>query len=232
MIIITAISLSEFMTSGISTGELIKLLPEKSWEKLERITNPDNNARSLLGEVLARYSIGKYAGIPNSDIHFDIADKGKPHIRDYPEIHFNITHSGEMVACAVAGSDIGIDIEHFRKVNFRVAERFFSPPEIQDLLALDETSRQQYFFTLWTIKESFLKAIGSGLTRTLNSFTVVVRNNWYSLSGDDLSESFMVKTYILPGPFHLAVCCRDAFFPGEVQMISMREIIESLVDSE
>jgi 4'-phosphopantetheinyl transferase len=228
MITLTAISLSEFRSSGIPAGELKKLLPESSWEKLEKITNTDNNARSLLGELLSRFSISMYSGIKNSEIQIDIADKGKPHLKDHQEVHFNITHSGEMVACAVDSSDIGIDIEHFRKVNFRVAERFFSPSEIQDLLALDETLRQEYFFTLWTIKESFLKAIGSGLTRTLNSFSVVNTNEGYSLKGDELSESFHIKTYTLPGPFHLAVCSRDISFPQGVQLISMREIFEIL----
>ena len=229
---IAAISLPEFRASGITITELLKFLPESSHEKLERITNPDNYARSILGELLARYSIGLFAGIRNSDIHFNVAEKGKPHLQGYPDIHFNITHSGEMVACAVANSEIGIDIEHFRKVNFRVAERFFSPSEIKDLLKLDESERQFHFFTLWTIKESFLKAIGSGLTRNLNSFTVVRTSEGFALNGDNLSESFSVKIYLLSGIYHLAVCCKEPLFPDEVQLVSLSEILESLAYSE
>jgi 4'-phosphopantetheinyl transferase len=232
MVSITAISLTEFRTSGISALELVTLLPENSREKLERISNPDSYARSLLGEVLARYSLSKVSGIGNSDIHFNIAEKGKPHLQDFPDIHFNITHSGQMVACAVAGSDIGIDIEHFRKVNFQLAERFFSPSEITDLLGLDLTARQEYFFTLWTIKESFLKAIGSGLTRNLNSFTVIKTLDGFVLTGDDLSESFSIRTFLLHEKYYLAVCSKESFIPGNVQMVSLREILEMLVDSE
>jgi len=232
MIRITAISLSEFRASDITALELAKLLPESSRAKLEQITNPDNYARSLLGEVLARYSIGLFSGIGNPDIHFNIAEKGKPHLMDYPGIHFNISHSGDLVACAVSNSEIGIDIEHFRKVNFRVAERFFSPLEIKDLLELDESLRQNYFFTLWTIKESFLKAIGSGLTRNLNSFTVIRTIDGFALIGDELSESFYVTTFLLQRQYPLAVCCKEPFFPEEVQLVSMREILELLADSE
>jgi 4'-phosphopantetheinyl transferase len=232
MISITAISLSDLRNSGVSSVELLKLLPESSHEKLENISSPDSYSRSLLGEALARYSIIRYAGISNADIHFAPGQKGKPFLVGFPDVHFNITHSGEMVACATAGKDVGIDIEHHRKVNFRVAERFFSPGEIEDLLALDEALRQDYFFTLWTIKESFLKAIGSGLTRTLNSFTVIRTPQGYKLNGDKLSETFTVRTYILPGEFHLAICCKDPFLPESVKMVTIREILELLVFSE
>ncbi|NVO20625.1 MAG: 4'-phosphopantetheinyl transferase superfamily protein [Bacteroidetes bacterium] len=232
MILITAISLTELRNSEVSATELLKLIPEKSRVKLEKITNPDSNARSLLGELLARYSIIKYSGIGSADIHFGEGEKGKPYMPDHPEIHFNITHSAEMVACAVAGTEIGIDIEHYRKVNFRVAERFFSAAEYEDLFALEESQRQDYFFTLWTLKESFLKAIGSGLTRNLNSFTVVKTSGGYRLEGDDLSASFTVGTYMLPGHYHFAVCSPEQFLPQHVQMVSIPEILELLVFSE
>jgi 4'-phosphopantetheinyl transferase len=228
MINITAITLSELRASGITSGELLKYLPETSKTILAGKSNTDNRDRSLLGELLARYSVNRFAGIENTEIEFSIADKGKPHLMDLPGVHFNISHSGDVVVCAVAGSDIGIDVEHYRKVNFRVAERFFSPMELSDLLSLEESEKQEYFFTLWTIKESFLKAIGSGLTRTLNSFTVVRKEEGFSLTGDVSAESFSVKTYNLPGNYHLAVCCTEPFFPAGVQMLTTIEIMRSL----
>jgi 4'-phosphopantetheinyl transferase len=227
--IITSITIAELRTSGIQAAELLRLLPGSSREKLERIMNPDSYGRSLLGEILARYTISRFAGLGNTDIHFNIAEKGKPHLKDFPGIHFNITHSGDMVACAASCLEIGIDIELFRKVNFRVAERFFSPPEIGDLLALDEAARMDYFFTLWTIKESFLKAIGSGLTRNLNSFTVVRAKDGFILDGDELSRSYFLKTFQLPGQYHLAVCSKEQAFPDEVQIVSIEEIVKLLV---
>jgi len=229
MLTINTISLSQLRSSGITTEELLRYLPESGRARLLQITNVDNRDRSLLGELLARYSICRFAGIDNPTISFQYAEKGKPHLTGHPGIHFNISHSGDRVACACSGSDVGIDIEHFRKVNFRVAERFFSPSELKDLLKLEITDREEYFFTLWTIKESFLKAIGSGLTRNLNSFTVTRNAEGYSLLGDELAESFSIATYQLDNRYHLAVCSREPVFPAGVNLLLPSEMIHGLL---
>ncbi len=227
MIHLTSITLSELRNSGIETGLLTGLLPSESKERLLVKSNIDNHDRSLLGELLARYSLKKFNGIEDVNQPFSIGEKGKPHLQGHLDAHFNISHSGGMIVCAVASSAIGIDVEHERRVNFKVAERFFSPLEIQDLFSLPEDQRQEYFFYLWTIKESFLKTIGSGLTRTLNSFTVIKYNQGFKLSGDEVSEALYVKTYRMTG-YYLAVCHDSLGFPESIKTISIKEIVDLL----
>ena len=223
--IITAISMREVHATGMDTTELSRYLPETTKEKLSRIINAAAYERSLLGELLSRYSIHEFSGMDINSIRVHTGDKGKPYLDGYQGIHFNVSHSGDIVACAVSRSDVGIDVEHKRKVNLRVAERFFSASEYQDLMALAEPDRQEYFFLLWTIKESYLKAIGSGLTKNLNSFTVQKAGDKFILTGDPYARSFSVKSYILPAGTCLSVCSMDGNFPDHVRMAGCKELV-------
>jgi 4'-phosphopantetheinyl transferase len=228
MIHISVSSIAEIQSAGFERESLLLYLPQKSRQRLSLITNPESFDRSLLGELLTRYCIVRYALIPYEQIDFSYGEKGKPLLPQFPNVFFNMSHSAQMVACAMAETEIGIDVEHFRNVNFRVAERFFSAAEIADLLALHETERNNYFFTLWTIKESFLKAIGSGLTKSLNSFTVRKSGENYCLSGDGIADQYSIKTYLLDDHYFLASCCKEPFFPAKAEKTGIMEIVEFL----
>lgn len=223
--IITAISLREFHASGIDKDELMNYLPATTRKKLERIVNVAGFERSLIGELLSRYSIHAFSGMDVRDVRIHTSEKGKPYLDEHHGIHFNVSHSGDIVACAVSRSDVGIDVEHHRKVNLRVAERFFSASEYQDLMALAEPERQEFFFILWTIKESYLKAIGSGLTKNLNSFSVIRTGDQFMLTGDPSTSGFSVKSYKLPDNSFLSVCSKDFNYPEVVRMAEWKEVL-------
>jgi 4'-phosphopantetheinyl transferase len=72
-------------------------------------------------------------------------------------IHFNISHSANYVACAIADSPVGIDIEGRRKVNSAVAKRYFTDEEIESIHSDED------FFKIWTFKEALGKYTGDGL---------------------------------------------------------------------
>jgi 4'-phosphopantetheinyl transferase len=84
-------------------------------------------------------------------------------------LHFNISHSGELVALAIAREAVGIDVEEIREMRdlLGIARRFFSAEEAQ---RVEEDGDQ--FFRIWTAKEAVVKAIGSGVSDGLQSFTV------------------------------------------------------------
>lgn len=64
----------------------------------------------LVGEILAKTAIKKTFGIDIAKQNFTYTGHGKPYLLNYPDVHFNISHSGEYVACAVADSPVGVDI--------------------------------------------------------------------------------------------------------------------------
>lgn len=136
--------------------------------------------RRLLGEALVRFALKKYWNLTSEDYRIDRGEKGKPFIVGVENVFFNISHSGDYVVCAVSDREIGIDIEKRAKARMEVAGRFFHGEEVAQLKMLEEDKQDQLFFNYWSVKESFLKYIGTGLTRPLNSFIV-------SFSGGDVS---------------------------------------------
>lgn len=87
-------------------------------------------------------------------------DNQKPYFKNYPELHFNISHSGSAIAVAFSDSPIGVDIEKIRKVDMRVAERLFSKEELKTVKSLDGNEANVAFLKLWTAKEAAVKMKG------------------------------------------------------------------------
>jgi 4'-phosphopantetheinyl transferase len=130
-------------------------------------------AHGVLRDILSRY----LAAEPRQ-LRFRFGPHGKPALTGAfgaDGLAFNLTHSRELALCAVArGRDIGIDLE-FAQADLsheRIAEQFFSPPEIEEFRTLPQEVRIEAFFNCWTRKEAYLKAKGDGLMAPLDQFSV------------------------------------------------------------
>ena len=144
------------------------LLPFKERrEKINRFRFDKDKRLSLGAGMLVSCALGQ-AGIRHPDIV--TADLGKPELADHPNVHFNISHSGSLAVCVISESPVGVDVEFIRNVDWRLARRCFREDE---LIWLEKAPDTDYAFTqLWTRKESYLKLLGTGLSREMNSFSV------------------------------------------------------------
>jgi len=228
MIKVFVLQLEEAEHSPEYQDMLLQYLPEAGKLRVRDRLNNTSKLQTIAGELLARYSVGEYLGKPDQQIDLIYGEKGKPHIGNVNGVHFNISHSGHYVVCAVAPAELGIDVERVRKVNLRVAERFFSSPEIHDLMEQAEEYRMHYFITLWTIKESYLKAIGSGLTQHLNSFTIIKNGDLYLLTGNEEAERYGIETRQLNPEYVMAVCAPLPYSPCEIKQVTLKNIIKAL----
>ena len=206
---------------------LLKLLPKETCKKVNAFARSNDSQRSILGELLARHLLHKATGEPLPDEAFTTGDKGKPAHDGFRGIHFNITHSGEWVAVALSSGSVGVDVEKMRKIPEGVARRFFSEAENQWLdSAQTETERKDIFFTLWTLKESFLKAIGTGLTKSLSSFTILKKgNNQFELEQDEETRRFKLYNFVFAEGYKLSVCAEDSDFVQKVNFIEIKDLI-------
>lgn len=157
---------------------------------------------SLTAGLLMQEVIGKDLGLNVCDIHMGTETKGKPFLIGHEDYHFNLSHSGEYVVFAVAKTDVGVDIERVGgKYNARVAERCFTEREQEYVLAVD-SEMERRFCELWTMKESYLKVSGVGISLPLNSFEInveklLVEHTEYSYSMKQMED------YII------SVCCKN-----------------------
>ncbi len=151
---------------------LLCYVSEDKRERILRFHRFEDSQRSLLGDILARYAICKRSGAKNAELVFGLNEYGKPILIKPEGIHFNISHSGEWVACAIDDNPVGIDIEMIKPVDYKISERFFSEKEYLFLMNQPEEMRLKYFYIFWTLKESCIKADGRGLSIPFDSFTI------------------------------------------------------------
>lgn len=98
-------------------------------------------------------------------------EHGKPYLKDFPHIHYNISHTDGLVACAIGDRQVGIDVERIRPFRQNILKKVFSDAERHRMEEIPESERSQYFFRIWTLKESYLKAAGLGITVPLTSIS-------------------------------------------------------------
>jgi 4'-phosphopantetheinyl transferase len=156
--------------------DTIPLLSDEKREKIRRFIRIEDALRTLVGERMIRKIISERFGSSPYEILIGLDQYGKPHFRNRNDFYFNISHSGVWVVCAVGIKPVGVDVEQVVPVDLNVARNYFSPEEYMDLMGVDDGRKLDYFYELWTLKESFIKAVGKGLRIPLNSFSARIHN--------------------------------------------------------
>jgi len=161
---------------------LLQFVPKEKQNRIFHQRVKQNADNMLVGATLARYMVWETFHIPLSQQHIAYGPYGKPYLRDWPNVHFNISHSGQYVACAVANRPVGIDVQVIGAYRPDVAARVCTGKELARLRASDDPAIE--LARLWTQKEASLKMLGSGITGNIREV----------LTGDEAQ----IKTIILP----------------------------------
>lgn len=93
---------------------------------------------------------------------FVISEHGKPLLKDYPHIHFNLSHCQNAVACVVAPYPVGVDVERIDRYKDSLARYVLNDEELQSVQ--QSANPGAAFARLWTQKEAVFKLIGTGIT--------------------------------------------------------------------
>ena len=177
---------------------------------------PDDQLRSLCGDLLVLKALSAHVPmVPSTPLQYAVSEHGKPFLPDFPNFHFNVSHSGNWVLCAAGDRSIGIDIQQERPVKpslFRV----LSPQEQSFLNTLSASEQQSSFFDLWCLKEAYCKATGLGLRIPLHSFTV-------SLHPTAVSDgTYRIKNILFSDQeYHVGLCVKGPDMPEtELRVVS------------
>ncbi len=147
---------------------LAKVSAERQ-RKVARYKQPADKIRCLLAGLLLRHVLGDV--VLQDAI---LTEHGKPSFLDC--VPFSLSHSGDYVALAVAqcqGHVLGVDVEKVKRFLPGVAEKCFTVQEQTWLQSQPQGFQQQAFCTLWTGKESVLKATGLGFALQPASFSLI-----------------------------------------------------------
>lgn len=212
-------------------------ISDETFRLLFRTLSPDRQAyvskfrrasdyqRSVLGDALVKRMIQDRLGREKTDIEIIKNAYGKPYLKNYDHLHFNVSHSGDWIVGAVGNKPVGIDVEKIGTVNMDIAKRFFHPTEYNALMACCCISAQlSLFYDLWTLKESYIKAVGKGLSLPLDSFVLVQQDGeWAPVIGEN-GEPHYFKQYVLEEGYKLSVCGISPHFPMNTQFVTAEEL--------
>lgn len=194
---------------------LIASVSKERRKKVQRLRRSKDAQRVLFSEVLIRYVLMKKLNLSNTELSFHINDYGKPFLVNRRDFYFNVSHSYDWVICAVHSAPVGIDVEMIRPLDYHnIAKRLFTKDEYNDLISKKDSIRLSYFFELWTLKESYIKAIGKGLCIPLNSFTIRVIGHNVKLATRNEFIAYHLKKYDIAGNYKVAVCAAEQEFPS------------------
>ncbi|MPQ34060.1 4'-phosphopantetheinyl transferase superfamily protein [Clostridium estertheticum] len=193
----------------------ITFLSKEKRERLQRYYFQEDKRRSLYGEIMIRSLINERLGIDNANIIFSCNTFGKPYLIGYPNFHFNISHSGEWVICGIGCNKLGVDIEKIIEKKDLITKSIFTNNEYYDLIKTCEKDRFAYFYDLWTLKESYTKCIGKGLSIPLNSFSFEILKDNNILSPPNNLYSF--KKYSCISGYRISVCSFEEVIDDHIQ---------------
>ena len=117
-------------------------------------------ATILLDKALADF------GLHEKDMEYFVNENGKPYLKNNPDLFFSLSHSGNYSMAAVSDKEVGCDIQLIKDIDIRLSKRFFTEYENEYIKSTLD------FFRVWTMNESFIKLMGSGLSMPLNSFCI------------------------------------------------------------
>jgi 4'-phosphopantetheinyl transferase len=165
----------ERITDPLLLARYRQLLTEEELSRQVRFYFEPDRHRFLITRALLRTTLSRYADIPPERWRFVTNAYGRPYVANEGAagLTFNLSHTRKLVVLAVTrGCELGVDTEDTvtRTPPLAIADRFFAPEEAASLRALPAEQRAQRFFQHWTLKESYIKARGMGLSLPLDGF--------------------------------------------------------------
>lgn len=143
--------------------------------KADRCMQEKDRRRSIAAGCLIEQGLSELYGLHEKNMQYVQNVYGKPYFRDCPHIFFNVSHSGDMCIVCFSDYEVGCDVQKMEKADLSVAKRFFTAPERDYILNSKDTDAA--FYSVWTLKEAFIKAVGQGLAIPLDSFSVLISDS-------------------------------------------------------
>ena len=175
-------------------------------------------------------------GLREQDMIYGRSEHGKPFFLNAPDIHFNISHSATKVAVAFSDREVGCDIEEAFCARLsgqsvereaakclEMAGRFFRQEAYLAIKAIENPpERIRVFYRCWTLKESYMKTTGLGMTMAPDSFSVAALCTCESGSlSPKVVDGFVFYTFDSFEGYECALCSKPEAGPPEVRIVTL-----------
>jgi 4'-phosphopantetheinyl transferase len=214
----------------------LSLLTAEERARYRRLPAPGTRRRYLGARVLSRYALSARTGRPVDEWTFRTGRYGRPEARPEGDgMRFNLSHTKGLIVCAVTqGRSCGVDVERKQVSAEAVAHvsRHVAADERAQLAALPPAARSTRFSELWVLKEAYLKAMGTGLQRSLSGFCFPIASASEAIRVQDSEHPAASARWrfdlIHPGPQHvLAVAVEDGR-GGSLRITDLSDLVHSV----
>lgn len=209
----------------LTNGELESHIPDIVLKNIKRYKNALDYRRSLIAYSTLYAITLRLKKFPLEELTIEKNECGKPFFSKLSNYSFNISHSKDWIVVAISSDEIGIDVEYNEEFDYcEVVEAFFSEKEKKLFFDAMNHEQAKVFYQLWTLKESYIKAIGQGMMMKLDSFDIELLEKPITTSGN---TEFEMAELALDNDYTLSVCYQIG---EEVTTPSILKL-ESLIDS-
>ncbi|HCK32190.1 MAG: hypothetical protein CMH32_02345 [Micavibrio sp.] len=165
--------------SGIDVVD--SFLDQTEIAKCTKIRNAEAKAQFIYSRAFLRNILSQYTGIKPKELSFKTGEWGKPHIAQNTPIKFNLSHTHGLTSIVITNNiECGIDIEQTQKIGqdyLNLAPRIMDECELEYFNTLDANQKPSNFVSIWTIKESYIKTLGMGLSYNLTDIHIDAPNS-------------------------------------------------------
>jgi 4'-phosphopantetheinyl transferase len=214
---------------GEQLDNLSLSIDSKKRYKMGKLIRKEDKIKTLVGEIIIRSIIINKFNVNNKNITFHENIYGKPYLSKFPNVFFNLSHSEDFVVCAFDNYPVGIDIERVKDIEYMdIAENFFTKKEYEYIMKSDFDKQLHKFYDIWTLKESYMKCCGKGLSLPLKSFSVEINitEGIRVLTDSGYVQHALRIVEIEPG-YKMAVCTLNEEICPNITMINQKDLIST-----
>ena len=196
-------------------------LPLSLMEKIDSFKFSTDMQRSLIAHLIVLQFYAKLLNKNINEIQLKYNEHEKPSLKNIDGHFFNISHSGNQVVVVFSDKEVGVDVEKIKGDRRKIAQRFFTKGEISDMRKAGIKDEQiLYFYQLWTLKESYMKALGRGINMSLRSFAFKKQGEEFKLAFSAHDEDWFFHSPKWDNGYYLSVCSRY----NDVPLVEERDI--------
>ena len=210
-------NLTEF---DLSQEILCDCLDQRELKRLYNTKQNKSRLQFIIGRILLKSVLCERLYCKPKDIQMNINEKGRPELTFNQDVQFNLTHSKDIVLVAVGNSKLGVDVEYMKERNYlEIAKHFFSQEEYAQLKE-NTCDLSVMFYSLWTLKEAYVKYLGQSLFDRKIQIRFQMRSK-HKLFPQNTNANVDFWTYALNDEYVFSVLTEQADWKNEKETLQI-----------
>ncbi|TDD94736.1 4'-phosphopantetheinyl transferase family protein [Flavobacterium cellulosilyticum] len=215
------IAFSPYLSNFLNNNEL---------NRADRFYSEKDKNRFIICRSILKFVIAAFTNLDAKNISLDYRPNKKPYLDSHPWFCFNISHSEDIAVIAISKSEVGIDIEHISD-NFdftTLLSAIFNEKEISAIQ--NANNKKLAFYTSWTRKEAFVKALGKGIDDEFKNFPCLDGHHNLNSKLIKTSEYWQVNSFEIAQNYIGAIAYNKDANPKNIEMFNMPSTMDSLLE--